>query len=100
MLVVLVEDDDVAELVVVDECVETAVETDVMNFEADADDGDGMGIELSTAWEVERWPMMMVDVGCMGYVAACKRELGMGMDAVAAGRGLSKDPDMRSRLVR
>ena len=40
---------------------------------------------------------MTVDVGCADCVAACERELGMGMDEVAAGRGLSKDPDMRSR---
>ena len=40
---------------------------------------------------------MTVDVGCADCVAACKRELGIGPDAVGAGRGLSKDPDMRSR---
>lgn len=93
VLAVCVEDDDAAELVAVDECVEVAAEIDVINFEADADDGDGIGVAL----EVERWPMVTVDVGCADCVAACKRELGMGMDAVAAGRGVSKDPDMRSR---
>ena len=98
VLAELVEDDDAAELVAVDECVEA--ETDVINFEADADDADGIGVELCTAWEVERWPMVTVDVGCADCVAACKRELGMGMDEVAAGRGVSKDPDMRSRLAR
>jgi hypothetical protein len=100
VLAVVVEDDDAAALVVVDECVEAAAEIDVINFEADADDGDGIGVEFSTAWEVERWPMVTVDVGCADCVAACRRELGMGMDAVAAGRGVSKDPDMRSRLAR
>lgn len=90
VLAVVVEDDDAA----VDECVE---EIDVVNFEADADDGDGIGVDFSTAWEVERWPMVTVDVGRADCVASCKRELGMGMDAVAAGRGVSKDPDMRSR---
>ena len=98
VLAVLVEDDDAAELVAVDECVEA--ETDVINFEADTDDADGIGVEFSTAWEVERWPMVRVDVGCADCVAARERELGMGMVAVAAGRGLSKDPDMRSRLAR
>jgi len=80
VLAVCAGDDDAAALVAVDEFVEVAVEIDVINFEADAD---GIG----TTWEVERWPMVTVDVGCADCVAACKRELGMGMDAVAAGRG-------------
>ena len=100
VLAVCVEDDDAAALVAVDECVEAAAEIDVINFEADTDDGDGIGVEFRTVWEVERWPMVTVDVGCADCVAACKRELGIGMDAVAAGRGVSKDPDMRSRLAR
>lgn len=96
VLAVLVEDDDAAELDAVDECVEEAGETDVIIFEADAD-ADGIGVEFSAAWEVERWPMVTVDVDCADCVAACKRELGIWMDAVADGRGVSKDPDMRSR---